>query len=483
MTANVPDRPGHAAALRLQGALLVLWLGTFSLAGILEHAPHASLWFPPSAVTFAGILVAGWRALPALVVACTIATFLTELDYNQGVRPEVVFASSVAFTVLHVAAYALPAALLRLLARQDVPALSLRSVTEFLLLGALGAALAAVAGVLALQLTGLIRTDAAPVLAAAWWIGDYAALVTLAPLFIAWLSAAAGEGRAHPAAGFALFWFGPWRPNARTFGKLALLLGLTAAILAAHLAGWGDGGVLLALLVLPVVLQLWIVHTEDHATALGAMVAFALLTVGAAAAFPLGDDALVLQFAAISLAANTHLNLAVPSLYADNARLQRQVSHDGLTGAYSREWFEERATRTLQRARIDGRPVSLAMFDLDSLKSINDTRGHAVGDAVLREVVERCGGVLRPEDLLARLSGDEFVVLLPDADRERAARAVERMRRALANAPLDALGHVVSASFGIAEAGPETTWTALLREADSAMYVAKRAAQRRMQLD
>jgi diguanylate cyclase (GGDEF)-like protein len=483
MDAQALHREAPVAGWRLHAMLPALWLGTFWLAGALEHAPHASLWFPPSAVTFAGLLVAGWRAVPALVVACTAATFVTELDYNQSVRPAVVLASSAAFTLLHVAAYALPASLLRMLARADAPVLSLRSVTEFLLLGALGATLAAGGGVLGLQATGLIETDAAPALAAAWWLGDYVALVTLAPLFIAWLSMAAGPGGAHRAADFALFWFGPWRPTVRTLGKLALLLGLTGGILGAHLAGWGEGGVLLALLVLPVVLQLWIVHTEDHATALGAMVAFALLTVGVAAAFPLGDDALVLQFAAVSLAANTHLNLAVPSLYADNARLLRQVSRDSLTGAYSREWFEERATRVLQRARIDGRPVSLAMFDLDSLKAINDTRGHAVGDAVLREVVERCGGVLRPDDMLGRMSGDEFVVLLPDADRERAARAVDRMRRALSNAPLDALGHVVSASFGVAEAGPETSWASLLREADSAMYVAKRAAQRRMRLD
>ncbi|GAB3733367.1 hypothetical protein GCM10028862_15640 [Luteimonas pelagia] len=476
------DRTHEIAGWRFHATLPLLWLGTFWLAGALEHAPHASLWFPPSAVTFAGLLVAGWRAVPMLVVACTAATFHAELDYNASLRPEVVLASSIAFTLLHIAAYALPALLLRMLAREGAPALSLRSVTEFLLLGASGAALAGVGGVLALQATGLIQ-DGGPGLAAAWWIGDYAALVTLAPVAIALLAAAAGTDRAHAATGFALFRFGAWRPTARTVAKLALLLGVTGGILAAHMAGWGDGRILLALLVLPVVLQLWIVHTEDPSIALSAMVAFALLTVGAAAAFPLGDDALVLQFAAVSLAANTHLNLAVPTLYADNARLQRQVSRDSLTGAYSREFFETRGKRLLQRTREDGRVLSLAMFDLDSLKSINDTRGHAVGDAVLREVVARCGGVLRPDDLLGRLSGDEFVVLLPDADREQAAQAVERMRRALSTAPLDALGHVASASFGVAEAGPDTTWAGLLREADSAMYMAKRAAQRRMQVD
>jgi diguanylate cyclase (GGDEF)-like protein len=458
----------------LHPTLLVLWLGSFQLARMLEHAPHASLWFPPAAVTFAGILVAGWRALPAIAVACAIATYATELAYSATVRPGVLLASSLAFTAVHIAAYALPAGLLRALARQDATGISLRSVTEFLLVGALGALLAAVGGVLSLRATGLLLTDAVKPIMAAWWIGDYAALVTLAPLLIALLVRVFGEDRAHAAARFTLFSFGRWRRGPGTVDKLALLLGTTAAILAAYLVS-ADSQVLLAVLVLPVVLQLWIVHTEDRATALAGVVAFALLTVGIAAVFPMGDDALVLQFAAVSLAANSYLSLAVPSLYADNARLREQVENDPLTGAMSRVWFEERAGRALERARLERRRSALVLFDLDALKLINDSLGHAVGDAVLREVVARCRSALRARDLIGRLSGDEFVVFLPDADREQAEQAVARMRRSLSQAPLEGVGRPVTASFGVADCTDGATPLAgLLREADAAMYADKR---------
>jgi diguanylate cyclase (GGDEF)-like protein len=477
----VTDR--SARGWLLHPMLLVLWLGSFQLARLLEHAPHASLWFPPAAVTFAGILVAGRRALPAIVVACAIATYAAELAYSATVRAGVLAASSLAFAVVHVAAYGLPAAMLRMQAGTSAPAVSLRSVTEYLLVAALAAGLAAAGGVLALRATGLLEAEALLPLVAAWWIGDYAALLTLAPLVIALLVRVVGGRAAHPVTGFEPFSFGHPRIRARTLAKLALLLGTTVAILAAYLAG-SDRQVLLGMLVLPVVLQLWVVHTEDRGAALAGMVAFALLTVGIAASFPTGEDALILQFAAVGLAANTYLNLAVPSLYADNARLREQVERDLLTGAMSRAWFEERAGRALRRARESGRPAALVLFDLDELKLINDTRGHAVGDAVLREVVARCGETLRADDLLGRLSGDEFVAFLPGADLVQAERAVERMRRSLSGAPPGAVGHPVTASFGIAVAdGEASTLPELLRSADAAMYREKRARRGRRGTD
>jgi diguanylate cyclase (GGDEF)-like protein len=468
----VTDR--SARGWLLHPMLLVLWLGSFQLARLLEHAPHASLWFPPAAVTFAGILVAGWRALPAIALACALATYWTELTVSASVRTDVLLASSLAFAAVHAGAYGLPAALLRAAAGRTAPDVSLRSVAGFLLAAALAAGLAAAGGALALRATGLL--EAGPPLLpliAAWWIGDYAALLTLAPLAIALLVRTVGENAAHPVAGFEPLAFGRPRTGARTLAKLALLLGVTAAILAAYLAGAGQ--VLLAMLVLPVVLQLWIVHTEDRGVALAAMVAFALLTVGIAAVFPAGDDALILQFSAISLAANTYLNLAVPSLYADNARLREQYENDPLTGAMSRAWFEDRAGRALERARLERRPSALVLFDLDALKPINDSHGHAVGDAVLREVAARCRGALRGEDLFGRLSGDEFVAFLPGADQAQAGAAVERMRRALSAAPLEAVGHPVTASFGIAVAEAGAALPELLRAADAAMYQDKRS--------
>lgn len=475
-------RPGSAAArfaagMRLQAAILALWLGTFLLARVLEHAPHASLWFPPAAVTFAALLVVGARALPAILVAGTAATFLAELQYAGVVRPGVLAASSVAFALTHGAAYGLPAMLLRRHHARRPRDVTLGAVTKFVLLGAVGSALAALGGVLALSATGLIQTDAPGRLMAAWWMGDFVALLTLGPLFIRWIVRAGGAARAHGASRFSPFQSDP-EPASRTAAlKLAAMAATTVAMLAAAHA-LGERSLLLALLVVPLILQLWVVHSENRAAALKGVVLFGLLTVGAGALFEAATDVVALQFAAIGLAVNTYFGLAVPALYASNERLRDQVTRDRLTRVMTRAYFEDRATQELERARTEGRPVAVVLFDLDGLKAINDTHGHAVGDAVLAELAARCAASVRPGDLLGRLSGDEFAAFLPDADAAVADAVIERMRAALRATPIDAAVGVVSASFGRSAGLPaDGTVPDLLRAADEAMYAEKRRAR------
>ena len=194
---NVPKGPAGLAAWRawlLHPLLLVLWLGSFLLAAALEHAPHASLWFPPAAVTFAGLFSVGWRGVPAVFVACVLGTWLTESGNTEGeVRLGVFAVSSLVFAVIHIGAYALPAMVLRRLASTGPAELTMRPVSQFLLLGALGALLAAVLGTFGLSRTDLLAAPDLFELAAAWWIGDYAALVTLAPVLALELRKVGGD--------------------------------------------------------------------------------------------------------------------------------------------------------------------------------------------------------------------------------------------------------------------------------------------------
>ena len=458
----------------LQASIVALWMGAYLVSRLLEHAPHASLWFPPAAVTFAAFRVIGARALPAVLVSCALATLLAELQTGKVVSAGVLVSSSLAFAAVHAIAYGVPAMLPRRKSREQPAEVTLRFVVHFLLLGMAGATLASVGGVTLLSATGLITSGSRVELMAAWWLGDFVALVTLGPLLIRWMVNLAGATGPHGEWSLSPFQSDPTPITLAARLKLAALAGVTIAmLLAAHI--FEARALVLALLVVPLILQLWVVHTESRAAALHGVLLFSLLTVGAGAVFEQGVDVVTLQFAAIGLAAHTYFGLAVPALYATNERLREQVTRDRLTRVMTRAYFEDRAEQELARAHADGRSLAVILFDLDRLKFINDTHGHAVGDAVLVELSARCAGVLGAGDLIGRLSGDEFVVLHPDADARDAEVLVGHMCGALASAPFADPAGMVTASFGYAVSVPGTDTVAeLLRRADAAMYADKR---------
>jgi diguanylate cyclase (GGDEF)-like protein len=171
----------------------------------------------------------------------------------------------------------------------------------------------------------------------------------------------------------------------------------------------------------------------------------------------------------------------------DDARAaQREVEHrslhDSLTGLPNRVLLHDRIAHAAATAQRHGTTVGVAFVDLDRFKVINDSLGHAAGDEVLVEVARRLGSTIRAEDSLARLAGDEFVVLwadLPGDPSERwevVASLTARLRDALRR-PVPAAGEavVVTASIGVtvSVAGQVTTAEQLVHEADLAMYVAK----------
>ena len=125
-------------------------------------------------------------------------------------------------------------------------------------------------------------------------------------------------------------------------------------------------------------------------------------------------------------------------------------------------------------------PVSVVVFDLDAFKDINDTYGHHIGDAVLRDVADSLLVLLRETDLLYRLGGDEFLVLLPNTRIDDATLMAERVREAVER--LRPGGHVVTASIGVAEAeGSDVDSATLVAEADAALYRAKDAGRNAVQ--
>jgi diguanylate cyclase (GGDEF)-like protein len=159
------------------------------------------------------------------------------------------------------------------------------------------------------------------------------------------------------------------------------------------------------------------------------------------------------------------------------AQILRLAFEDTLTGLPNRAMFIDRLQQVLRQTRRSADPVTVMLLDLDRFKLINDSLGHPAGDQVLRDVASRLRDVLRESDTVARLGGDEFALLLPGSPPERVNQIVERVLRVLEapilleDQPVD-----VGASIGIAtwpEDGDDAD--TLLRHADVAMYVAKRA--------
>ena len=159
------------------------------------------------------------------------------------------------------------------------------------------------------------------------------------------------------------------------------------------------------------------------------------------------------------------------------ARVQELTLIDAPTGLHNARHLQAALAAEAERSKRFFHPLSLVFVDLDHFKQVNDTHGHMVGTAVLKELGARVQGELRATDLATRYGGDEFAVLLPETPADAAVEAAERWRQVIAGAPFGAArGAALSltASFGVA-AMPEHARTAeaLLRAADAAMYRAK----------
>lgn len=153
---------------------------------------------------------------------------------------------------------------------------------------------------------------------------------------------------------------------------------------------------------------------------------------------------------------------------------------DGLTQIANRRKFEFEAERESGRARRYGRPLALILFDIDNFKLVNDTYGHLCGDFVLKRIVELTRPMLRREQVFARVGGEEFAILCPEAAAVNARALAERVRRKFSMNPFEQCGasFAVTCSFGIASLSPEIGTVAELYEsADRAMYLSKNAGR------
>jgi len=168
----------------------------------------------------------------------------------------------------------------------------------------------------------------------------------------------------------------------------------------------------------------------------------------------------------------------------ENARVYGAVEQmavtDGLTGLYNRRYFQQALERELSRADRGGGSLALLLLDIDHFKVLNDTYGHAIGDAVLKKIATVLHETLRKGDVLARYGGEEFVVLLPQATYQGAQEFAQRVWKAVGTAKIHPAGrgHRVTASVGWALLPDDAdTAEALVDAADRALYFAKESGR------
>lgn len=207
---------------------------------------------------------------------------------------------------------------------------------------------------------------------------------------------------------------------------------------------------------------------------------------GATATSPWSNPAWMYSMLAIMLMAYCMLLMYVLFTVIE---MHSSVAHaagiDPLTGALNRRAWMKHASRELARCERRNQPVALVAIDLDNFKRVNDTHGHGGGDVALCAFVELVKEHLRPEDMVARLGGEEFVVMLPGLDILDGVRMAEDLRHSLEQMRVHYDGRMIqtTASSGVTEMHPQDSLEEMLKRADASLYRAKAEGRNRVVTD
>lgn len=177
-------------------------------------------------------------------------------------------------------------------------------------------------------------------------------------------------------------------------------------------------------------------------------------------------------------------NRVIAESYGELRKFEEHAKTDALTGLSNRFSMDEAFNDEISRCEREDHPVSLIMIDIDNFKSFNDQFGHMAGDRALSAVAEVLRRQFRPRDLLVRFGGDEFAVLLPEADEGVAMSVADRVRQAVCGSTSDGSDSLIKIpiriSMGVAQLEPHGTLTTLIRSADAALYRAKNSGRDRV---
>jgi two-component system, cell cycle response regulator len=224
--------------------------------------------------------------------------------------------------------------------------------------------------------------------------------------------------------------------------------------------------------------NLWLNATLNGFALLASFTVFCICNAArfhAGGFFAQGIAYLVIAFLFCS-ASFYRLNYLKRSQYYNMNMMKKRINTDKLTGAFSRAKFDEDIKKQIAIADNSGKHFSVAIFDIDNFKHINDTYGHMEGDKVLTGIVEAVKTNKRPKDILIRWGGEEFIILFPATNISVAVKVTDRLRMVISST-IFSVGERITCSFGVTEYQHGDTPTTLLRRADKLMYDAKAAGK------
>jgi len=336
------------------------WLGVWLLAYLAEYVNHASVWFPPAGLTFAGLLVVGGEIIPLLVLCAIVSTIWTGYFYNLDMGLTELCISGLVFSVTHIVPYFIAAHLLRRLANNRVSQLPTLALL-FLITAIISSLVTAFTVLYGLAFTKMMGFGD---ISSAWlpfWVGDMAGIIAMAPLFVGILCQLYSKPQ---------FWIGELRDISGSnrsyhFWMKLLFSGimLTVVFWFADKYPIQESQFAVFLMMIPL---MWISYTESPFRTAVTVALFSFFTAFLVNLFGLMDHVIIYQFAICIIAGSAFFYLSVPSLIAHNQTLSLRAGTDALTGAASRYQLQVQSQHEIARSFSEQQPLSLIVFDIDN---------------------------------------------------------------------------------------------------------------------